>query len=226
LADLVEFLLAETEILRLRLSSIEPWDITPALIDLITEDRVARHLHLPLQSGSASTLRRMSRAITPKRYQRLIETIRSQIPDIAITTDILTGFPGESEEEFQEGLEFIQKMEFAGGHVFTFSARRGTPAADFPDQVPHPIRKERSAAIRQILQVSGEKYRNIYLEQELSVLWEQFLEKDAEGGRLIGLTDNYLRVESDGPGDLWNQFSTVRIDDLIPGGLRGTIIKT
>lgn len=224
LTDLVEALLRGTEIQRLRLSSIEPWDISPRLIDLIGQDRVARHLHLPLQSGSAATLRRMARAITPEVYLRLIEKIRSQIPEAAITTDILTGFPGESEEEFQDGLEFIKKAEFAGGHVFTYSARKGTPAVDFPDQVSHSIRKTRSAKIREVLHRSGENFQKSALKQEYAVLWEQFLESDTGMGTLIGLTDNYLRVKAEGPAGLWNRFSRVRIDDLLTQGVWGTIL--
>jgi len=224
LADLVDALLERTEIPRIRLSSIEPWDVSPTLIDLLRQDRIARHLHLPLQSGSASTLRRMARAINPERYQRLIEQIRSRVPEAAITTDILTGFPGETDEEFQEGLDFIIQMDFAGGHVFTYSAREGTPAVDFPDQVPHPVRKTRSAEIRKALQASAERYRKAFLNAELSVLWEQALEGETGSGKLIGLTDNYLRVEAEGPADLWNRFSRVRLDELIPGGVLGTIL--
>jgi threonylcarbamoyladenosine tRNA methylthiotransferase MtaB len=224
LSDLVKALLEQTEIPRIRLSSIEPWDISPTLIDLISEDRVARHLHLPLQSGSAATLRQMARAINPGEYERLIADIRSRIPKVAITTDILTGFPGESEEEFQEGLVFIKRMEFAGGHVFTYSAREGTPAADFSDQVPHPIRKNRSAEIRKVLQTSGERYRESFLKQELAVLWEQVLESETGVCKLIGLTDNYLRVEAAGSADQRNQFSRVRIDQLVPEGVKGTIV--
>jgi len=225
LPDLVEALLRETSIPRLRLSSIEPWDVSQPLIDLLGEDRVARHLHLPLQSGSAATLRRMARAIKPVEYQRLIGRIRSAVPEAAITTDILTGFPGESEEEYQEGLEFIKRMEFAGGHVFTYSARKGTPGADFPNQVPHPVRKRRSAEIRNTLQASSEKYRGGFLERELCVLWEQTTQQQGAAEVLIGLTDNYLRVEAEGTADLWNEFSRVKIDQLITGGVRGTIVE-
>ena len=224
LADLVENILEHTDIPRLRLSSIEPWDVSPALIELISRDRVARHLHLPLQSGSAATLRRMARAITPESYQRLIDRIRSKIPEIAVTTDIMAGFPGESEEEFREGLKFIEQMNFAGGHVFTYSAREGTPAAEFPDQVPHPVRKTRSAEIRQTIQISGEEYRKSFLQSKQSVLWEQAQGGGKDPGKLVGLTDNCLRVEAEGSEGLWNQFSAVRLEGLLPGGVYGTIL--
>lgn len=225
LSDLVKALLKQTKINRLRLSSIEPWDVTQPLIDLVGQDRVARHFHLPLQSGSAATLRRMARAINPEKYQRLVENIRSVIPEAAITTDILTGFPGESEQEFLEGLAFIKRMEFAGGHVFSYSAREGTPAADFSDQIPHPVRKKRNAEIRKVLEKSGIQYQERFLGKELSVLWEQVSGNERGADKLIGLTDNYLRVESEGSAALWNQFSQVRIERLVPGGVRGKIIE-
>jgi threonylcarbamoyladenosine tRNA methylthiotransferase MtaB len=224
LPDLVQALLEKTDIPRLRLSSIEPWDVSLELIELLANERVARHLHLPLQSGSASVLRRMARPITPDVYLDLIDQIRTRVPNTAITTDILTGFPGESDQEFQDGLDFIQQIGFAGGHVFSFSARKGTPAANFPDQVPHSIRKARNAEIRDVLQISGESYRSIFLEQELIVLWEQTSEIESGVCTLAGLSDNYLKVETEGPADLWNRFSRVRIEEVTPAGVQGTIL--
>ncbi len=224
LHQLVELLLQETEIPRIRLSSIEPWDVTSDLIGLLAEERVARHFHLPLQSGSKATLRRMSRAITPEQYANLIEDIRSRIPDVAITTDILTGFPGETEGDFQEGLEYIRQREFSGGHVFTYSPREGTPAAQFPDQVPHWIKKERSAEIRKILQSSAENYRRGFVGRELEVLWEQVDEREGQRWIGTGLTDNYLRVEAGVSPASWNRFSRVRILKIIPSGVEGEVL--
>jgi len=221
LHDLIRQVLEKTDIPRLRLSSIEPWDVDPELIELLKEDRVARHLHLPLQSGSAATLRRMARAITPSIYASLIEDIRSTVPEIALTTDILVGFPGETDQEFQESLEFIRQMEYAGGHVFSYSAREGTPAAAYPDQTPHPARKERSALIREMLNDAGEKYRGQFLGSELVVLWEQVEEKR---GQAVGLTDNYLRVEAPASPGAWNTFTRVRITATTQNGVVGEIL--
>ncbi len=109
----------------------------PDFFQLWQDPRLCRHLHLPLQSGCAATLRRMARKTTPESFAELVAAARLAIPDIAITTDIITGFPGESEVEFQESLAFVRQMHFAGGHVFTYSARPGTAAARLPDQVPH-----------------------------------------------------------------------------------------
>lgn len=221
LHDLVRIILRDTDIPRLRLSSIEPWDVSPPLIELIQEERVARHLHLPLQSGSADTLRRMARAITPVRFASLVGDIRSVVPEIALTTDILVGFPGETEDEFKESADFIRQMDFASGHVFSFSARDGTPAADYPDQVPHPLRKKRSAEIRKQLIGSGESYRHRFLGSELDVLWEQVDEKKH---MTIGLTDNYLRVEAHASPEVWNTFTRTQIMELTDEGVLGKIL--
>lgn len=221
LQDLVRQVLKETDVPRLRLSSIEPWDVQPALIELLQDGRVARHLHLPLQSGSAATLRRMVRAINPKKYALLVENIRSVVPDIAITTDILVGFPGETEKEFKESSDFICQMNFAAGHVFSYSAREGTAAAEYPDQIQHPDRKKRNAEIRELLNGSGETYRRHFLGLELVVLWEQV---DEITQRAVGLTDNYLRVETHAPREVWNTFSRTKITELAQEGVLGEIL--
>ena len=225
LHDLVLSILKDTEVPRLRLSSIEPWDITPSLIDLIKEERVARHLHLPLQSGSADVLRRMARANTPGKYEELVNQIRGVIPDIALTTDIMTGFPAETDDEFRESLDFIYRMNFADGHVFTYSAREGTPAVNFPHQVAHPLRKERNARIRELLKESAVKYRQQFVGAELIALWEQVETLEDNNHKATGLTDNYLRVEASAYPDVWNSFSTVRITGISPRGVWGEIVN-
>lgn len=225
LHDLVHSILKDTEVPRLRLSSIEPWDITSSLIDLINEERVARHLHLPLQSGSVDVLRRMARANTPEQYEELVNQIRGVIPDIALTTDIMTGFPAETDDEFKESLDFVSRMNFADGHVFTYSAREGTPAGNFPDQVAHPVRKERNARVRDLLKKAAVKYRQQFVGAELITLWEQVETLEENNHQAIGLTDNYLRVEASARPDVWNSFSSVKITGINPKGVRGEIIN-
>jgi threonylcarbamoyladenosine tRNA methylthiotransferase MtaB len=225
LGDLVEEVLKKTDLPRLRLSSLEPWDVRPGLIRLIGDSRVARHLHLPLQSGSSATLRRMGRAITPDRYAEILEMIREEVPGIAITTDILAGFPGESEGEFQQSLDFIRRMDFSGGHVFNYSPREGTPAAVMSDQVPPPTRKARAAAIRQLISTSADSYRRSHLDREVVVLWEKAEDRGDQGWINSGLTDNYLRVEARSSGNKRNTFSRVRITALLPDGLAGEIVE-
>ena len=132
LKNLVERVFEDTELPRLRLSSLEPWNLPDEFLRLWENPRLCRQLHLPLQSGSASILRRMVRPITPQRYTKIIEEVRDLVPDIALTTDIISGFPGETQAEFEESLDFIRSMEFAYGHTFTYSPRPGTAALRLP----------------------------------------------------------------------------------------------
>ena len=224
LRGLVEAILQQADPARLRLSSLEPWDLDENFFTPWQDARMCRHLHLPLQSGSLSTLRRMARKTTPALFSRLVEMARAVSVDIAITTDVIVGFPGESETEFAESLAFVREMDFATGHVFSYSARPGTPAARYPGQVPGPLRKQRSAQIREALAGSAQSYRSRFVGNELPVLWEATDSFGPQGWRLQGLTDNYLRVEALAPERLWNQISRVRLESLTSEGLEGTII--
>ena len=150
LTDLISTLLAQTSVPRLRLSSLEPWDLDADFFSLWQDGRLCRHLHLPLQSGSETVLKRMARKTTPGAFATLLQAARDAIPQLAVTTDIIVGFPGETQAEFCETLEFIKSMNFAGGHVFTYSARPGTPAARLRAQGPHEIRKERNAVLHAV----------------------------------------------------------------------------
>jgi threonylcarbamoyladenosine tRNA methylthiotransferase MtaB len=225
LADLITALLNLPNLPRLRLSSLEPWDLDEHFFSLWSDLRLCRHLHLPLQSGSESTLRRMARKTTPDSFARLVEAARRSQPDLAITTDIISGFPGETEEEFSETCDFVRQMDFAAGHVFTYSSRPGTAAARMPGQVPLSVRKRRNAELRSILAESSIRYRRGFLEADLEVLWEATDALGPEGWRLHGLTDNYLRVTALSPERLWNQLSRVRLKKLDEGGLVGEILN-
>lgn len=223
LRHLVQAVLADSDVTRLRLSSLEPWDLDEPFFTLWEDRRLCRHLHLPLQSGSAGTLRRMARKTTPASFQALLVSAREVIPEVAITTDVITGFPGETLAEFKESLDFIEAMQFAGGHVFTYSARPGTAAAKMPGQVPHAVRKERNNAVRKILDLAATNYQSYFLGQELEVLWEGAAVLGPSGWHMNGLTDNFLRVETLAPQHLWNQISRVRVESLVPHGLHGII---
>jgi threonylcarbamoyladenosine tRNA methylthiotransferase MtaB len=223
LSHLVEAILHETSVPRLRLSSLEPWDLQPDFFQLWQDPRLCRHLHLPLQSGCAATLLRMRRKTTPESYAALVAAARSAIPGVAITTDIIAGFPGESEAEFQESLAFVRQIGFAGGHVFTYSARPGTPAASLPDQVPHALRKERNARMRLVFAEAAHTYRSTFIGQVLPVLWESASGPGAQGWQMSGLTGNYLRVNAQSPRSLWNQITHVRLAELTADGLFGQI---
>jgi len=224
LKNLIQAILSETDVQRLRLSSLEPWDLDEAFFELWADPRLCRHLHLPLQSGSPATLRRMARKTTPVSYARLLETARRLIPQLAITTDIITGFPGESQSEFDESLAFVKAMRFAGGHVFTYSERPGTAAARLPDQVAYELRKERNALMRAALKESEQEYQAAFIGEVLPVLWESASALDAEGWSVSGLTDNYLRVQAYAARQLWNEITPVRLLAPAREGLRGQLI--
>lgn len=223
LADLIQAILNQTEIPRLRLSSLEPWDVDDAFFDLWEDPRLCRHLHLPLQSGCAATLRRMARKVTPDSYARLIETARAAVPEFAITTDVIVGFPGESEEEFSESLHFVETIRFAGGHVFTYSARPGTAAARMPNQAPHVIRKERNTRMRLLLDQAALAYEADFLGKQVVVLWESAVSLGSDGWEMSGLSDNYLRIRSQTPQYLWNQVTPVHLTGIVEGHLRGRV---
>lgn len=224
LRHLVRAILEHTDVPRLRLSSLEPWDLDEAFFQLWEDPRLCRHLHLPLQSGSAATLRRMARKTTPASFARLVAAARAVMPDVAITTDVITGFPGESEVEFAQSLEFVLSMRFAGGHVFTYSPRPGTAAAHMPDQVPLAVRKERNAQMRQTLSRAAHAYQSSFIGQVLPVLWESASSLGPQGWEMSGLTGNYLRVRAHAPRGLWNQITPVRLTALADTHLLGNIL--
>jgi threonylcarbamoyladenosine tRNA methylthiotransferase MtaB len=177
----------------------------------------------PLQSGCASTLRRMARETSPTSFAALIKLAREMIPDVAITTDIIVGFPGESDDEFEESLAFVKQMNFSSGHVFSYSARPGTPAARYPNQVLPDVRKERSARMRALVGESALAYRQRFLGQSMLVLWEATDAIGPEGWYISGLTGNYLRVQALAPKPLWNQLCLVHLTGLSDHGLQGEI---
>lgn len=219
--DLVKAILEKTEPARLRLSSLEPWDLNEDFFSLWQDKRMCRHLHLPLQSGSRGTLRRMARKITPEGFSDLVAMARQASEDMAITTDIIVGFPGESEEEFDESLDFVRQIEFAAGHVFNYSARPGTPAARYANQVPPEIRKKRSAAMRAVLAEASARFRQRFLRRKMGVLWETASSFGPQGWQMEGLTDNYLRVTAFSPENRWNEIDQVLLNELSEDGLRG-----
>lgn len=224
LRNLVQAVLDQGGMQRLRLSSVEPWDLHDNFFAVWADGRMCRHIHLPLQSGSAGVLRRMARNTTPTAYRTLVETIRRMVPQVAITTDIIVGFPGETEDEFSESLEFVREISFAAGHVFAYSARNGTPAARMTGQIPHAIRKERSRKMRDVIAASSLEYRQQFIGTQTSVLWESTDGLGSQGWRLQGLTDNYLRISASSKFKLWNQISRVKILAIQGDGFSGEII--
>ena len=223
LSHLVKTILKETDVPRLRLSSLEPWDLDADFFSLWEDPRLCRHLHLPLQSGSAAVLRRMARKTTPSSYASLVNAARAACPEIAITTDLIAGFPGETDQEFMDTVDFVRQVSFAGGHVFTYSPRPGTSAANMPDQVPYPLRKERNAKLRELLADSELAYQHQFVGQTIPVLWESVKAMDSDTWHLRGLTDNYLRVNAYAPRQLWNQITPVHLTGIGDHGFVGEI---
>jgi threonylcarbamoyladenosine tRNA methylthiotransferase MtaB len=212
LVDLLRRLLAETEIQRLRLSSVEPMDFSDDLLGLMVESpRIANHVHAPLQSGCDRVLRRMHRKYRPRHYADRILKARRLMPDAAIGADVMAGFPGETDAEFDESRTFIESLAFTYLHVFTYSERPGTPAAEASDQVPMHVRHERAHVLRALATRKNLEFRRRMIGKKLSVV--TLVEPQA------ALTDNYLKVHlaSFRPA---NELIEVEIGGLHAAGLR------
>ena len=196
-SSLIEELTNLNGLYRLRISSIEESEIDDKFINLLKEkDNIANHLHMPLQSGSPSVLKRMRRKYNVNDFINKVEKIREARPDIAITTDVIVGFPGETKEEFNETVDFIKRVNFAELHVFPFSAREGTPACDMPDQVDAQTKAKRVQILLELSEQLKEKYRKQFIGKELEVIVE---EKNKQTGLMIGHSSNYLLLEDDLP---------------------------
>ncbi len=219
---LVRRILDETQVPRLRLSSIEPWDLPQEVLTLWRDPRLCRHLHLPLQSGSDATLARMGRRYTTAGFAALVDAARAAIPDLAVTTDVIIGFPGETEADFSQSLEFVREMGLARVHVFPYSSRPGTPAARMPGPVPAQVKAAWASRMRDVAADSSRAFRRRFLGRRVEVLWES-RRPGNEGPMWRGLSDHYLRVEAPGPPDqkLGNSFGRVRIQGLTRDGLHG-----
>jgi threonylcarbamoyladenosine tRNA methylthiotransferase MtaB len=222
LSSLLAALLAETSIPRLRLSSLEPFDLSPELFRAWGESggRLMPHLHLPAQSGSDQILRRMGRRNRVADYEALVRAARVAVPGLTVTTDLMTGFPGESESQFAETLSFAARLRFAHIHVFTYSQRPGTAAATFPDQIPTAERRRRSQLLSRTAGEISRSVRLDFLGQIRPVLWESRAPDRSAGlaeqtacAVWSGLTDNYLRVHmrAQEDEDLGNRIHPVRL---------------
>jgi threonylcarbamoyladenosine tRNA methylthiotransferase MtaB len=180
---------------RIRISSIEASQVTGEVIDVIDRSSIiARHLHIPVQSGSDTVLKRMRRKYSTAFFAEKIEKLRKALPDFALTSDVIVGFPGETEEEFQETYDFIRDLGFAELHVFPYSQRTGTPAARMPDQVPDEIKHQRVTKLIALSTQLAKTYASRYENEVLEVIPEEPFNKDAGTGQWVGYTDNYLKV--------------------------------
>ena len=196
LADLCEMLLNETSFERIRLSSIEPTEVDDHLLRLFAENRrMCRHLHLPLQAGDDGVLEAMHRPYNTEQYRQEMARIREAVPDIALSTDLMVGFPGETDEQFENSLRFCDEIAFSSMHLFKYSPRQGTPAAGYPNQVPNEVKDIRSKRMQEM----AERNMLRYMEAHLGQIVEVLVEEQRSDGIWLGHTDTYLHVAVDGP---------------------------
>jgi threonylcarbamoyladenosine tRNA methylthiotransferase MtaB len=216
LSGLLKHIREETDIRRLRLSSLQPPEISENLVGLWRDPRLCSHFHLSLQSGSDPVLKRMKRRYTITDYLQKVNLIRSSVQDVAITTDVIVGFPGETDMEFQETLKFCKDLKFARIHVFPFSPRPGTLAATLPDQISAAVKKERCRQMLALSKESSKNFRQGFLGRTLEVLWEQ-----SSDGIWSGLTGNYIRVYTRISKDLADKLQPVKLVKLYRDGVWG-----
>jgi len=217
LYELIKALLEKTTIPRIRMGSLEPWDLPENFFDLFTNTRLMPHMHLPIQSGSDTVLKRMARRCKTDEFRQLVQRAKKSIPDLHITTDIIVGFPGETEEEWKETLEFVNEMEFSHIHIFSYSKRDGTKAANLPFQIDEPIKKARSKALHKLANNLKVQAIEKMLEKDVSILWEEKKRgNDSEQCTYFGYTPNYTRIKAIAKKDvgLTNQITTHTISHI------------
>jgi threonylcarbamoyladenosine tRNA methylthiotransferase MtaB len=220
--DLVRTILSDTALEKLRISSVEPMDWSNELIRMMAESpRIAKHAHVPLQSGSDAVLRRMHRKYRPWHYREKIEKIHAAMPAAAIGADVMVGFPGESEAEFEETRALVVDLPFTYLHVFTYSARPGTPAASMGEQVPARVARERSRILRDLIAEKKLTFTTGFIGRPIEVITLNTSGSDQEGKYTEGLTDNYLpvRLQGNHPPNRWLTVTVERVSD---GALLGT----
>jgi len=224
LRALIRRVLDETAVERLRISSIEPEDFDDQLLTLWTDRRLCRHFHLALDSGCDATLRRMRRRYLSADYRRLLERVREVVPDVAITTDVMVGFPGETDEEYAISRAFVAARRFAMIHVFPYSSRRRTTASKLPNQVDPETRRRRTDDMLAIASESTRQFRQGFVDRVVSVLFEG--SSRAADGQTVweGLTDNYLRIRVTGDARLTNAIVDVYVESVAEDGLVGHVI--
>lgn len=223
LPELVSAVLHETGVLRLRLSSLEPWDLEPGFFDLWTAERLCRQIHLPLQSGSATVLQRMGRQTTPDRFRRLAQTALDRIPDLALTTDIIVGFPGETEAEFAASLALVEELDLARLHVFRFSPRPGTAAARMDNRVAHATIRARSHQVRQLADDKQQRYLARFAGRTMPVLWESVQRRENGSSWWRGHTDTHITVIAESREELRNRITPARLTRVSGDHMEGVV---
>lgn len=217
---IIERVLNETDLPRIRLSSLQPQEISPEFIELWKNPRLCRHFHLALQSGCDKTLKAMRRRYTVAQYKDAVNLIRSVVPGAAITTDIIVGFPGETDADFEQSCETCKEIGFARIHAFPYSPRRGTLAAALPEQVDTLVKKSRMQTMLAIADQSAHNFHAKFIGQTMPVLWEQ-----REKARWSGLTDNYIKVYVRSTAELTNLIIPAKLVELVDDGVQGELAE-
>lgn len=222
LCDAVEAACRVPQIARVRLGSLEPEELSPDVIArMAKQEKLCPQFHLSLQSGCDATLKRMNRHYDTAEYRRIVENLRAAFPGCAITTDIMVGFAGETDEEFEQSLRFAEEIGFAKAHVFMYSRRRGTRADAFPDQVSNAVKEERS---RRMIAVTN-RTRRAFLQQQVGTVQDVLFEQRAKDGSFEGHTPNYTLVRVSCPGELAGCQRPVRISEAGEDGCTGTFAE-
>jgi threonylcarbamoyladenosine tRNA methylthiotransferase MtaB len=225
IADILEHIHPINGIERIRFSSVEAMNFPPDLVDRMAAlPKCMPHFHLPLQAGSDKILRQMRRRYTTEQFSRLVEKLRSSFPDVGITTDVMVGFPGETDTDFEDSLQFVEEIGFSQLHVFRYSPRRGTPAADYADHVPPHISAERSKAMMVLGERLGAEFRKRMLGKTMNVLVED--SPEGTDGHMAGFTENYLRVLMDIPDSAVNRILPAKLTTLEGEFIRAETITT
>jgi threonylcarbamoyladenosine tRNA methylthiotransferase MtaB len=225
LVDLVRTVLSETALEKLRISSVEPMDWSDELIALVaTSPRIANHAHVPMQSGSDAVLRRMHRKYRPWHYREKIEKIHAAMPTAAIGADVIVGFPGETDSEFEATRRMIEDLPFTYLHVFTYSPRPGTPAAEMPNQVPVHLARERNRILRESVSEKKLAFMRSFVGRSLEAITLNVVGYDDAGEFTEALTDNYLKLRLRGRHEP-NCWTLASISDVIDGVLVGDTYK-
>jgi threonylcarbamoyladenosine tRNA methylthiotransferase MtaB len=221
LPSLIRAILSETALEKLRISSVEPMDWTDELISLVaSSSRIAKHAHVPLQSGSDAVLRRMHRKYRPWHYREKVEKIRAAMPTAAIGADVMVGFPGETDAEFESTRRLIEDLPFTYLHVFTYSARPGTPAALMANQVPVHVARERNRILRELAAEKKLAFMRGFIGKSVEAITLNVVGSNGNGEFTEGLTDNYLKVRLSGRHEA-NQWLQAGIEGVVDGALVG-----
>ena len=220
LNGLIKRVLNETQIQRLRLSSLQPQEISPDLLDLWQDPRLCAHFHLSLQSGSDYILSKMNRCYNTKSYRDAVNQIRTRIENVAITTDVIVGFPGETGKEFQRSYDFCREIEFARIHVFSYSNRENTTAAVMPEQLEASVKKERSDKMLDLAETSQTNFQRRFIGEIQLVLFEQ-----STKGICSGVTANYIKVYTKSSHDLTNNVVPIKLIQIGRNGMWGELVE-